>query len=388
MEATNSIPVTACLITGRERAAIAVISVCGGGAADVIARNFTSAGPRVSYRGDVRYGSWHGSADRGASALPSESVVVAFLDQPIDHCEVHCHGGEAAIDRILDDLHSAGAVIIDSRDVVAGNCASLLRHEAVEAISKVTTTRTAAVALDQVRGAMVDFVTLALASFGNDPAQAIGSIHDQAKSMLRLSNFGKHLTEPWSVVLAGAPNVGKSSLINALVGYQRSITLDRPGTTRDVLHADAVIDGWPIRLSDTAGIRTNPAEAIERQGIERARETLRTADLVLWVQDATAIYGSESLEDLPSPSICVFNKVDLATRPTASSRWPVVETSATLGKGIDRLRQEIITALIPLVPDAGAPIPLCERQIRGLGTILAADDASSMEQSLKQLRGY
>ena len=396
----------ACLVSGRDRAAIAVISVRGHGASKVVLQNFTSAASREIHRGDVRYGTWHGPSkvpgDQDAMTLPGESVVVALLDELVDDWEIHCHGGEAAIERILQDLHFAGAAIVDSQDWLIGNDISMLKEESIDAISRVTTMRTAAIVLDQVRGAMEDFVQHALAFLKSDEVGAIESIHNQTKTMLGYSDLGKHLTEPWSVVLAGAPNVGKSSLINALVGYQRSITLDRPGTTRDVLHADAVIDGWPIVLSDTAGIRTDPSETIEQQGIKRACEMLRTADLVLWVQDAADEGGDlEPGIDLLRPSIRVRNKVDLISSAPESCRdsetlasqkdaatAQVVQTSATLGTGIDRLRQAIIATLIPEVPFAGAPVPLCDRQVRGLANILAANDARSMERSLKQLLGH
>jgi len=411
MESTTSTAGTgcqaiACLVSGRDRAAIAVISVRGNSASEVILRNFTSAASRAIHRGDVRYGTWHSPTkvlgDQNATELPSESVVVALLDELVDDWEIHCHGGEAAIERILQDLHFAGAAIVDSQDWLIGNDINKLREEAIDAISRVTTMRTAAIVLDQVRGAMKDFVQHALAFLESDEVGAIESIHSQTKTMLGYSDLGKHLTEPWSVVLAGAPNVGKSSLINALVGYQRSITLDRPGTTRDVLHADAVIDGWPIVLSDTAGIRTNPSETIEQQGIKRACEMLRTADLVLWVQDAVDEDGDlEPGIELLRPSIQVWNKVDLiasAPEPCRDSETlashkgaaigRVVQTSAKFGTGIDHLRQAIIATLIPEVPLAGAPVPLCDRQVRGLANILAANDARSMERSLKQLRGH
>jgi tRNA modification GTPase len=92
------------------------------------------------------------------------------------------------------------------------------------------------------------------------------------------------------VVIAGPPNVGKSSLINALLGYQRAIVFDQPGTTRDVLTATTAIDGWPVELADTAGIREGD-DAIETEGVARALAEIRAADLVVEVWDASQETG-------------------------------------------------------------------------------------------------
>ena len=410
MEALKTIAVTACLITGRERAAIAIISLCGNHAFEIINQNFTPATTREICRGDVRYGIWHGPGIKGDNTVPTESVVVAFLDatdhrengagpffgttKPLDantaeNWEIHCHGGAAAIQRILDDIGAAGATIVDSDEVLARAGISELRQEALNAIGRTMTVRTAAVVLDQVRGAMTNFVSDARLQLEGNSENAIDFIHRQAKEILSFSEFGKHLTEPWSVVLAGSPNVGKSSLINAIVGYQRSITLDRPGTTRDVLHADAIIDGWPILLSDTAGIRTNPAESIERLGIERAREALRMADLVLWIEAAPGCESTAPPVDLESTRrwLRVVNKIDLARQLSTSPKSQAVQTSATLGTGIDALRQAIVTKLTPKLPPTGFPVPLGKRQVGILKDILAAENATSLQQLLKQLQG-
>jgi tRNA modification GTPase len=102
----------------------------------------------------------------------------------------------------------------------------------------------------------------------------------QLDALLRWSEFGRHLTQPWQVVLTGVPNVGKSSLINRLLGYSRSIVYAEPGTTRDVVTAATAFDGWPVELSDTAGLRDAAGE-IEAAGVERARRHLATADLAI-----------------------------------------------------------------------------------------------------------
>ena len=113
-----------------------------------------------------------------------------------------------------------------------------------------------------------------------DPAAA------RLRELVGWTDFGCHLSEPWQVVILGRPNVGKSSLLNALAGFQRAIVFDEPGTTRDVVSTEIAIDGWPVRLLDTAGIRQGETE-LERAGIALAREQARSADLRLLVVDAS-----------------------------------------------------------------------------------------------------
>src|SRR5439155_711085 len=107
------------------------------------------------------------------------------------------------------------------------------------------------------------------------------------KELKSRTRLGRHLTNPWRVVVAGAPNVGKSSLVNALAGYARCVVSPTPGTTRDVVSTLIAVDGWPIELLDTAGLRL-PGENLEQQGIALARAAVESADLCLWVIDASA----------------------------------------------------------------------------------------------------
>lgn len=386
---------TACLVTGGERAAIATIIVCGDSAAETVASNFAANAKRSIVSGDVRYGTWHGCSTQSDSAVRESVVVVAVSDRhgSLWTWEIHCHGGEVAAKRILEDLARGGATVVNQQQWLAMACPDMLEREAIDVLSRTATARTAAIVLDQVRGAMRDFALDSVAAIANRPQMAIESIKLKAATILRLAEFGRHLSDPWKVVLAGPPNVGKSSLINALVGYRRSITMDQPGTTRDVLLADAVIQGWPILLSDTAGIRLRPTGEIERQGIDLALKSLQEADMVLWVSDASdpKREAAAATVDLPVRSLNVLNKIDIAQTIDGAidvAMGPeAICVSATQGIGIDALRAAMIKKLVPSLPEPGSPVALTQRQVDALSHVVSARDDATLRQSLDRLLG-
>jgi tRNA modification GTPase len=193
--------------------------------------------------------------------------------------------------------------------------------------------------------------------------------------LLRWSALGSHLITPWQVVFAGRPNVGKSSLINALVGYQRAIVHDTPGTTRDVVTATSALDGWPVELADTAGLRST-GEALEAAGIRLAQDRLATADLVVLVFDASAGRTDEerSLRESWPLALQVYNKCDLmadSARPSGEVAGQIT-TSATQSIGIDELGREIGRRLVPQPPAAGEAVPFTAEQMEMLAQVRAA----------------
>ena len=409
----QSLGLRAALLTGPTRGAVATLAVSGCDVGSVLAELLRPANSAPILPGQVRYAQWHGGA---AAELASESVVVTrpAADTAVgqsENWEIHCHGGAAAAARLLEDLRRSGVAIVPAADwtLTSGEemaAAPRVVREATAVLIQTESRRTAAIALDQIRGGMREFVEQALAvDFSGAPGESLDRIRLRAQEILARGELGRHLHQPWRVVLAGRPNVGKSSLINALLGYRRSITMDQPGTTRDVLEARTMIDGWPIRLSDTAGIRGDAESPIEVAGIAAAGRELAAADLVLWVEDATDFTNSMSSLDTPSGSsarapvadgvqrsegpaeLRVINKIDQLTRPEIFESPAVIATSATTGRGMETLRRRIVEILIPDLPQPGVAVPLTPRQEACLRHIAEAKDAESCQQWIWQL-GY
>lgn len=165
----------------------------------------------------------------------------------------------------------------------------------------------------------------------------------QLDALLAAARQGLRLVDGLHVVLAGAPNVGKSSLLNALADTDRAIVTDVPGTTRDVLREAITLDGIEVTLADTAGLR-DPADRVEGEGIRRARAELAGADVVVWVVDATAPDAvADRFAGAPAAAarITVVNKIDLVARPPERDGHGNFALSAHTGAGLARLRAEL-----------------------------------------------
>ncbi len=271
----------------------------------------------------------------------ADEVVVTVKDAgPPTWVEVHCHGGQEVVRLMLESLAARGAHVCGAGEFFTSPSSSdPLQHLAAAWLLRAPTARTAAILLDQ--------------SYGTFRRALAGGAESLAR-LARLAPLGRHLIEPWNVVLAGAPNVGKSSLLNALAGYQRSIVAPTPGTTRDVVTTTVALDGWPVELADTAGLRQD-AGALEVQGIERARGAAASADLCLCVLDASA---EPAWPDLPPERVLlVVNKVDLATAWELSRAAGAVHVSARTGAGLPELCDAIVRRLVPNAPEPGAAVP-------------------------------
>jgi tRNA modification GTPase len=169
--------------------------------------------------------------------------------------------------------------------------------------------------------------------------------------LLATSHYGELLRDGIKTVIAGAPNVGKSSLLNRLVGRERALVSAEPGTTRDFIEERILVGPHCIRVIDTAGLNPSPAP-LEKLGMEKTLERLAEADLCLWVLDASAPEPAAALAlppNLPAASlIVVFNKMDLAPVPAAPPPAPAAGQAATVfvsaqtGAGLDDLVSAIV----------------------------------------------
>ena len=176
----------------------------------------------------------------------------------------------------------------------------------------------------------------------------INAAIDLCEQITAKAQQGAILREGMTVVIAGRPNAGKSSLLNRLAGYEAAIVTDIPGTTRDVLRERIHIDGMPLHIADTAGLRED-ADLVEAEGIRRAHKEMTRADRILYVIDATRTLDDETmraeLATLPQdiPVSVILNKIDLAkiTSRYEQSRPPRLHISATTGDGIDLLREHL-----------------------------------------------
>ncbi len=348
------------LLTPRGRGAVASIRVCGDvGRID----KFFSAANRKSMQQQpidaIRYGLW---GDTNCEDL----VCVRTDDSTV---EIHCHGGAAAIERIMKDLISSG--VEQKLRERKGEENSAGRFES----SEITFAEEFQLCLQQATTLKAAHEVLRQSSLFPNSFEEIQATDDpqlrrtSVEAMLRWAEFGQHLIQPWKVVLCGPPNVGKSSLINSLVGFSRSVVFDQPGTTRDVVTVQTALKGWPIEFSDTAGLRQTDEE-IESAGIAKARATIDAADLLLIIVDAQSgvLDFEKELAAKNQRSLIVFNKIDLVNDDF--SKAGNICVSATTEQGIEELAMKIVSLLIPASPPKTQAYPVTPRQVSMLESML------------------
>ncbi|MBN8628975.1 MAG: 50S ribosome-binding GTPase [Planctomycetes bacterium] len=386
MNAQPESALTAAVLTPEGRGAVAVVGVCGPGATAACAKFFHPAGARplaVTPHGQIRFGAWRNKSDETGGATAAEELVVCL--RSVDDLEIHCHGGVAAAAAVCESLKSAGCRIVAADEWLAFREPDAVAREADLALAKVRTARAAGILLDQRAGALRNEVPAIEAAL---TAGDCASAASQLRILCDRGRLGLRLTEPFRVALAGRPNVGKSSLMNALVGHARALVFDEPGTTRDVVTSRAVFDGWAVELADTAGVRTTTSE-LEAAGIAAAVREHGRADLVLLLRDASepAAAGDQELVERYPEALLVWNKIDRAA-PTGLARLSGLEISALRGEGIDELIAAIVERLVSEVPPSGAAVPFTGRQLTILGDAAAhADqrDAGPASERLKHL---
>ncbi|HEY7309313.1 MAG TPA: GTPase [Gemmataceae bacterium] len=314
----------------------------------------------------------------------ADEVVVAVKGvAPVPWLEVHGHGGREVVRFLLDLLREQDLQICSWEDFLRRTSGDALSAAAAVALAQAVTVRTAGILLDQQQGALGRAMDAVLAAL--DRADTTAADEGLAQ-LARYVEVGPHLTRSWRVVVAGAPNVGKSSLVNALAGYQRSIVAATPGTTRDVVTTRIALDGWLIELADTAGQRAE-AEELEEQGIRRARTSMASADLCLWLLDASAppVWPAEKIDAVQY----VVNKCDLLSAWNLECDGGAVRVSAKTGEGLAELCVAVVAQLVPDPPPPGAAVPFMPRLGAGIAEaqcVLAGGNMEATHQIVAHLR--
>jgi tRNA modification GTPase len=334
-----------------------------------------------------------------------DEAVVTFFEKPHsytseDIVEIAAHSSPVLLDHLLRQCLAAGARLAEpgeftQRAFISGRL-DLTQAEAVHDLIEATTLHQARVAAQQLGGSLSRQITpikqqlttlIATLEAGIDFAEddidtlpateiitQIQSIQAPLAALEQTFAYGRILNIGFTLAIIGRPNVGKSSLFNRLIERDRAIVTATPGTTRDLVTERVSLDGIPVELIDTAGLRDTADEA-ESIGIAKSREAMAEADVVLLVLDATDPINDENRATITAianrPFLIVINKKDLV--PT-STNYPhsTLETSALTGSGIPELRHAILSLLTKETPTAETAILTNLRQQQAVSKALTA----------------
>lgn len=433
------------LSSGRPPCAIAVIRISGPGARTALERLIGRVpSPRVASFARVR---------DAAGGVIDEGLALWFpapkSETGEDVAELQVHGGRAVVAAVLNAL----AQLEGFRHAEAGEFTrrafdnGRLDLTAVEGLADLVAAETEAQRrqalrqmqgefarrLEHWRGQLIEAQALLEAGIDfSDEGDVPGNLAAQAIEILRpvlqeleqaQQGRGERLRDGLQIVIAGAPNVGKSTLLNRLARRDVAIVSPTAGTTRDVIEVHLDLDGFPVTLRDTAGIRAT-ADTVEREGVRRAEHWAATSDLILWVLDASMIESTgieaaaASLRGYGRPGWFVINKCDLVNSAGSdalskieqmftSFRLPYFQISATNGGGVDELvaavsdfaadcfqgeaglvTRERHRQMLHLAAEAlSAALELAEGQGVGGREELIAEQARSATRALERLLG-
>jgi len=366
--------------------AIGVIRLSGARAPEIARGLFHSSRPK--FEGFRPYHLHHGQL-RDAQGNFLDEALVAYMPGPgsftgEDVVELQCHGGGAILRRVVEECLAGGARLAEagefSKRAFLNSRLDLTQAEAIMELVSAPTAVAVGLAGSKLEGLLarrvgelraglealrvqlcvaVDFPDDEVECLApQDLSRGVAQIREAMAELADNYDRGRCWRDGALVVLAGQVNAGKSSLMNAILGINRAIVTDIPGTTRDYLEESVQIDGLPVRLVDTAGLRA-ALDSVELMGIERSRELLTRADLVLLVIDSELGPGAEDLDLAAGIKnlLVVANKMDLVTGEPlwiGESPWKdkeICRLCAKHGQGIAGLLEEIRR----MVASAGAP---------------------------------
>ena len=384
---------------------IGIIRVSGGDALGVARRVFRPAAGGTL--GDIApYTARYGHIVAADGTVIDECILL-YMRAPHsytgeDTAELQCHGGAVVLREVLLRTWEVGARPAEAgeftkRAFLHGRL-DLVRAEGVMELIAAKSTRAARAARERLAGAfshaVTDIRTQILGAvahieagidFPEDDIPAASAEHlateiDAASAAVRRllvgADTGRILRDGVKTVIVGRPNVGKSSLLNALLGMERAIVTDVPGTTRDIIEEEISVAGIPLRLLDTAGLRA-AEDAVEQIGVARTEQHLTDAELILAVFDASEPLTAEDhallarLSAAAADTIILCSKEDrpsvLSAADFAAVAAPVLRISAQEGTGLDALREEIAAHIVRREGDlSDGALPNKEREIEAL----------------------
>lgn len=362
----------AAIATGQARSAVGIIRLSGEGCIQAVARVFELDSGKAfggSQPGRLALGTL-----RDREGAPLDRAMGVYFSAPHsytgeDACELHCHGSPAVLALALEALYAQGVRPAEpgefTKRAFLNGKLDLTQAEAVIDLIEADTADAAANAAGQVGGvlqkklapiydaltdlcshfhAVLDYPDEDIADFGlQDYAATLRSAAKALYQLLRSYGQGRILRQGVAAAIVGKPNVGKSSLLNTLAGFDRAIVTDIPGTTRDTVEESVMVGATRLRLIDTAGIRET-LDTVEAMGVERSKKALEEADLAIFLCDGSQPLTQEDQEiislclEVPN-SIALINKSDLGSvvQPSDLPFTTVLETSLTQKEGLSKL---------------------------------------------------
>jgi len=348
-----------------------------------------------------------------------DEVLITLMRAPHtytreDVVEIHCHSGFGVLKAILGEVLAGGARLARPGEFTLraflGGRLDLSQAEAVLEVIQARTQASLRVAAAHLAGglgqragelrtsllhvlaqveAALDFPEEAAELSPGVLSEELAVPCQELENLFHTYNQGRLLREGVTVVLAGRPNVGKSSLLNSLLDADRAIVTDIPGTTRDVIEETLNLGGIPLRLSDTAGLR-EARDLVEELGVARSQERLAQADLILFLVDGSeplSLEDAQILEELAErPVLIVVNKSDLPPMLNIEdlrrySAHPLVAISALTGQGLEDLEQAVVDLVLEGGVQTGGEIVT---QARHYELLVRAKEALSRGRDLLQ----
>lgn len=367
------------IATAQGEGGIAIIRVSGNKALEIVGRIFKGIN-NFDINNMKTYTMKYGNIIDSVSKEVIDEVIISYMKGPKsftaeDVVEINCHGGVVSTNRVLEEVIKNGARIAEpgefTKRAFLNGRIDLSQAEAVMDIITAKTDLAMKSAVMQNEGVLSKEINklraylldvLALIEYDVDfteddeepdetvPVKVSESLNKaiiDMEKLLKGANEGKIIREGLKMTIVGKPNVGKSSLMNALLQEKRAIVTDIPGTTRDIIEEYINLGGIPVKITDTAGIRETE-DVVEKIGVERSREKLEEADLVVLMLDTSRPLDDEDREIIKSikdkKTIVLLNKVDLERKlqlEEINGLYNLIEISAMTGFGIEDLKQEI-----------------------------------------------